>query len=281
MKNFDRYGAVELDDIHHIISFKEKNFCKEGLINGGIYFLNKEKFLARSLPRKFSFEKDYLEKYCDEKKFFGSPQTGYFIDIGVPADYKQAQVDLKKPELNLQEIDKSWTIFLDRDGVINEERIGKYVLHWGEFVFSPGALEAFKIIGGKFGKIIIVSNQRGIGKLLMTENDLLDIHSAMQKEVKSTGSKIDKIYYSTEIDDRSFSRKPNPGMAMQAVNDFPDIDFSKSIMVGNKPGDMRFGSAAGMFTVFVTTTNPDQAFPHADIDLIYPNLLSFAKALQS
>jgi len=280
MQNFDRYGVVEINEAAQIISFEEKQFYEEGLINGGAYLLNKEKFLARPLPFKFSFEKDFLEKYCVEKKFFGSVQTGYFIDIGVPADYRQAEVDLKKPELKLHKIDNSWTIFLDRDGVINEERIGKYVLNWGEFVFSPGALDAFKIIGEKFGKIIIVSNQRGVNKLLMTENDLLDIHSAMQKEVETTGSKIDKIYYCTELDDKSFNRKPNPGLAIHAANDFPEIDFSKSIMLGNKPGDMRFGRAAGMFTVFVTTTNPDQAFPHPDIDQLYHNLLSFARALQ-
>ncbi len=279
MKNFERYGAVEINEVNQIISFKEKQFYKVGLINGGIYLLNKEDFLERSLPQKFSFEKNYLEQYCDEKFFFGSVQTKYFIDIGIPKDYKQAQVDLKKTELKLHEIDKSWTIFLDRDGVINEERVGKYVLHWGEFVFNPGVLEALKIIGKKFGRIIIVSNQRGVGKLLMTENDLFDIHREMQMELEKTGSTLDKIYYCTEKDDTCFNRKPNPGMAIQALNDFPDINFSKSIMVGNKPGDMRFGRAAGMFTAFVTTTNKDQVIPHPDIDLLYPDLLSFAKAL--
>ncbi|MDQ3683301.1 MAG: HAD-IIIA family hydrolase [Bacteroidota bacterium] len=163
--------------------------------------------------------------------------------------------------------------------MINEERIGKYVLHWGEFVFNEGVLTAFQILGKKFKRIIIVSNQRGVGKLLMTENDLLGIHAALQNEVETTGSKIDKIYYCTEKDDTCFNRKPNPGMAIQAMIDFPEINFSKSIMVGNKPGDMRFGRAAGMFTVFVTTTNPNQVFPHPDIDLLYPDLLSFANDL--
>jgi D-glycero-alpha-D-manno-heptose 1-phosphate guanylyltransferase len=193
MQNFDRYGVVEINKEGQIISFKEKQFYKEGFINGGIYILNKEKFLAHSLPVKFSFEKDYLEKYCKEKKFFGSIQNKYFIDIGIPEDYRQAQVDLKKPELDLHAIDKSWTIFLDRDGVINEERVGMYVLNWEEFVFSTGVLEAFKIIGKKLGRIVIISNQRGVGKLLMTENDLLNIHAAMQKEIEKAGTKIDKI----------------------------------------------------------------------------------------
>jgi histidinol phosphatase-like enzyme len=68
-------------------------------------------------------------------------------------------------------------------------------------------------------------------------------------------------------------------MAIKAKEDFPEIDFSKSIMVGNKPSDMRFGRAAGMFTIFVTTTNPDQPFPHPDIDLRFDSLAAFAHAL--
>jgi histidinol phosphatase-like enzyme len=68
-------------------------------------------------------------------------------------------------------------------------------------------------------------------------------------------------------------------MALQALNDFADIELTKSIMVGNKPGDMKFGRAAGMFTVFVRTTNPDQPFPHTDIDMVFPSLFDFASAL--
>ena len=136
-----------------------------------------------------------------------------------------------------------------------------------------------KKLGDKFGKIIIISNQRGIGKGLMTEADLQSIHLEMQREVEIVGGKIDRIYYCIDKDDKSFNRKPNPGMALQALHDFPGIDLDKTIMVGNKPSDMRFGRSAGIFTVFVTTTNPDQPFPHPDIDLIYPSLSAFADVL--
>jgi histidinol-phosphate phosphatase family protein len=165
--------------------------------------------------------------------------------------------------------------------VINEEKVGEYVRHWGEFIFSKGVLEVFKKLSDKFGRVIVISNQRGVGKELMTEADLQSIHLEMQREVEIVGGKIDKIYYCTEKEDTCFNRKPNPGMAFQALQDFPDIDPTKTIMVGNKPGDMRFGRAAGVFTVFVTTTNPDQSYPHPDIDLIFPSLASFAEALES
>ena len=279
MKNFDRYGLVEVDEKGKIISFREKQFYNDGLINGGVYLLNKNKFLNRSLGEKFSFEKDYLEKFCDEGKFYGSVQAGYFVDIGIPEDYQKAQTDLKRPILDLTKIDKTWTLFLDRDGVINEEKLGEYVKHWGEFIFSKGALNVFKKLSRRFGRVIIISNQRGVGKGLMTETDLQSIHLEMQREVEIVDGKIDKIYYCTEKDDKCFNRKPNPGMALQALKDFPDIDLTKSIMVGNKPGDMKFGRSSGMFTVFITSTNPDQEFPHPDIDAIFASLHDFAFAL--
>ena len=279
MQNFDRYGVVEAGNNGKIISFREKKYYQNGLINGGVYLLNKEKFISRSFPEKFSFEKDYLEKFCNEENFFGSVQDEYFIDIGIPDDYQRAQNELKRPELDLKQIDKKWTLFLDRDGVINEERVGEYVLHWGEFIFSKGVLDVFKKLSDCFGRVIIISNQRGVGKGLMTEADLQSIHLEMQREVEIVKGKIDKIYYCIEKDDKCFNRKPNPGMALQAFQDFSDIDPSKSIMVGNKPGDMKFGRAAGMFTIFVRTTNPEQPFPHPDIDMAFPSLFDFASAL--
>ena len=279
LKQFDRYGAVELDKEKKIISFREKQFYENGFINGGLYLLNKTRFLDHSFPEKFSFEKEYLEKYYREESFYASVQDEYFIDIGIPKDYQKAQDDLKKPALDLKQVDKGWTLFLDRDGVINEEKVGEYVLHWGQFIFSKGVLNVFRKLSETFGRVIIVSNQRGVGKGLMTEEALQSIHLEMQREVKIVGGKIDKIYYCTEKDDQCFYRKPNPGMAFQAIEDFPDIDLTNTIMVGNKPGDMRFGRSAGMFTIFVRTTNPQQQFPHPDIDLDFASLSDFASAL--
>jgi D-glycero-alpha-D-manno-heptose 1-phosphate guanylyltransferase len=279
MQNFDRYGVVEADQSCKIMSFKEKQHYAEGLINGGVYVLNKQKFFQRSFAWKFSFEKEYLEAYCKEGVFHGSIQDVYFIDIGIPEDFNKANEDLKALTLDLKEVDHNWTLFIDRDGVINDETIGEYVLSWKQFRFSPGVLEALKLLSEKFGKLLIITNQRGVGKGLMTEAELHLIHQNMKEAVVSAGGKIDQIYYCTEKEEACFYRKPNPGMAVRALKDYPDIQLQKSIMVGNKPSDMRFGRAAGMFTVFVTTTNPDQPFPHPDIDFRFPNLLAFAQAL--
>ncbi|RYD55348.1 MAG: D-mannose-1-phosphate guanyltransferase [Sphingobacteriales bacterium] len=95
MFDFDRYGVVNKDSDSHIISFEEKQARKQGLINGGVYIINKQDFLDKVLPQKFSFEKDYLEAFVGEQKFYGYEADAYFIDIGIPQDYRQAQEDFK------------------------------------------------------------------------------------------------------------------------------------------------------------------------------------------
>jgi len=94
MQDFDRYGVVELNDTGRVTHFKEKQFYKQGLINGGMYLINAAAFLLEDLPGKFSFEKDYLEKSVDKGKIYGISQDKYFIDIGIPADFERAQKEL-------------------------------------------------------------------------------------------------------------------------------------------------------------------------------------------
>ncbi len=279
MHSFDRYGVVEINEDGSVKNFKEKQFYEKGYINGGTYILNAEQFLNEKLPAKFSFEKDYLEKFYYKRKIYGLVQTSYFIDIGIPEDYNRAQQELKQAPLDLNSINKNWTIFIDRDGVINHEKKDEYILNWREFQFYDGVKEAFQKFSNKFGKVIVISNQRGVGKELMTEADLSSIHHHMQKQIETAGGRIDKIYYCTSADMKDLNRKPNPGMAFQAKKDFPSIDFSKTIMVGNKSSDMLFGRNAGIYTVFVKTTNPDQLLPYPDIDLAFNSLPDFAKAL--
>ena len=93
MQDFDRYGVVELNPDETISSFKEKQYYKNGLINGGVYVLNVASFLDESLPVKFSFEKEYMEALFLKRKMIGIVQDGYFIDIGIPQDYLKAQQD--------------------------------------------------------------------------------------------------------------------------------------------------------------------------------------------
>ncbi len=181
--------------------------------------------------------------------------------------------------MHLPTIDKSWTLFLDRDGVINHEKKEDYILNWNEFKFYDGVTDAIKKFTAVFGTIVMVTNQRGIGKGLMTANDLADIHQHMIKAITENKGRIDKIYYCDSMDNDCYNRKPNPGMAFEAQKDFNHIDFKKSIMVGNKLTDMQFGKNAGMFTVYLDTTHPEVSSPNSLIDFRFKDLSSFALAI--
>ncbi|MEP6846351.1 MAG: HAD-IIIA family hydrolase, partial [Panacibacter sp.] len=177
-------------------------------------------------------------------------------------------------------VNKTWTLFLDRDGVINEDKIGSYIFNRSEFVFMPRAEDAIKIFSDIFGVIVIVTNQRGVGKGLMTLADLDDIHAYMREGLSKPGGRIDKIYFAPDLHNGGPNRKPLPGMAYQAKEDFPQIDFTKSIMVGNKLSDMEFGRNIHAKTVFIPSTNPETDFPHPMIDDRLDSLYELAKRLQ-
>lgn len=95
MQRVDRYGQVELNPDNTIKAFREKAYFEKGLINGGVYLLNRHAFFAKSLPEAFSFETDYLQRYCNEHNMYGVVSDAYFIDIGIPEDYQRAQTELK------------------------------------------------------------------------------------------------------------------------------------------------------------------------------------------
>jgi len=182
--------------------------------------------------------------------------------------------------LDLQPIDSNWTLFLDRDGVINYEKEADYIRNPTEFRFYEGVLDAMAIFASRFGKIFVITNQKGIGKGWMTEKDLHDIHDFMIGMIESYGGRIDRIYFCTDLEETSPNRKPNPGMGYKAKSDYPDIDFSRSVMVGNTMSDMQFGKTLGTKTIFIPSTKPMPVLPDPLIDAVYPGLEELAKALQ-
>ena len=150
-------------------------------------------------------------------------------------------------------INKSWTLFLDRDGVINKKLDNDYVKHWMDFEFLEGVHDAMKILNGKFGHIVVVTNQQGIGKGFYRAEDLELIHKNMVYEIDYLGGRIDKVYFSPYLNELNHpTRKPGTGMGLAAKKDFPAIDFTKSVMVGDSMSDMEFGRKAGMFTAFIS-----------------------------
>ncbi len=149
-------------------------------------------------------------------------------------------------------IDRTWSLFLDRDGVINKRLIDDYVKNIAEFQFLPGVIEAVAGLSGIFGKIFIVTNQRGIAGGLMSIEDLGRVHGFMLGEIEKAGGRIDKIYFCPhDRDENCGCRKPDIGMALKAREDFPEVDFSKSVMVGDSASDLEFGEKAGMVAVHI------------------------------
>ncbi len=178
-----------------------------------------------------------------------------------------------------KKIDDTWTLFLDRDGVINHEKHKDYIHTWNEFKFYDGVTDAMKIFAETFHRIVLVTNQRGVGKGVTKAEDLAMMHENMLAEIKKNGGRLDAIYFCPDLDDNSPNRKPNPGMGLQAIAQFPDIIPSKSIMVGNTLSDMEFGRNLGCYTVFLPTTRPEVLLNDVRIDATFPTLLAFAQYL--
>lgn len=241
-KNSQRFGSVRLDG-EFVVDFGTPH--ADGLNNAGVYFLKKSEFLSVCDADKCSLETEIFPKLIANKQLKAKSYEAYFIDIGIPEDYISA-----KNELGKIRIDKSWTLFLDRDGVINERIVGDYVKRVEDFHFMLGSMDAIVQFSKMFQRIIVVTNQQGIGKGLMTERNLLDVHRYMQSEVEKHGGKLDAVYFAPQLSaENSELRKPNIGMAKQAQTDFPEIDFSKAVMIGDSDSDMVFGQKAGMITV--------------------------------
>lgn len=169
---------------------------------------------------------------------------------------------------NFPQIGPGWTLFLDRDGVINQRIFDNYVLEWSAFHFTEGLLEHAQQIGSAFERIIVVTNQQCIAKGLLRQEELDTIHQNMCDELQKAGLYIDHVFAATEFKNGlPPRRKPQPQMAFEAKEMFPSIDFSKSVMVGDTNTDIQFGQRLGMYTVLVESKelvkeSPDLRIAH-------------------
>jgi histidinol-phosphate phosphatase family protein len=175
-------------------------------------------------------------------------------------------------------INKNWTLFLDRDGVINKKIDNDYVKQWIEFEFIEGVLDALKFLNTVFGSIIVVTNQQGIGKKLYRIEDLELIHKNMLYEIAYHGGKIDKVYFSPYLKSENHPyRKPGIGMALKAKEDISSINFKQSIMIGDSMSDMEFGRNAGMKTIYIS----EEISENDKIDFNFKSLNEFVISIQN
>ncbi len=156
-------------------------------------------------------------------------------------------------------IDNSWTLFLDRDGVINERIPKGYVMEPEQLILEVAVADAIAEFNELFARVVVVTNQQGIGKGLMTSSQLDAVHERLKAELALSGGHVDAIYHCPDqANTGSKCRKPEAGMAEQAKAEFPEIDFSKSIMIGDTITDLQFGKRLGMKTIFVRTVEEEQ-----------------------
>ncbi len=146
-------------------------------------------------------------------------------------------------------------LFLDRDGVINRKaKEGDYIKSGEEFQFLRGAKGAIRKLNKKGFLVIVVSNQRGVSKGIMTEADLKEIDTKMQEGLRKVGARIDGIYYCPhDIPDHCGCRKPAPGLLFRAAKE-QDIDLDRSWIIGDSPSDIEAGKRAGCKTIFIRSS---------------------------
>lgn len=151
-------------------------------------------------------------------------------------------------------VNENWTLFLDRDGVINERIMGGYVLDYKVFHFKQGVLESIAALSSKFKYIFVVTNQQCVALEKISDAALAEIHRQMKVDIEKVGGKITQVFAATELKDQEpFMRKPSIGMGKLAKSLYPKIDFSKAIMVGDTNTDLIFGKKLGMKTVLIVT----------------------------
>ena len=142
------------------------------------------------------------------------------------------------------------TIFIDRDGVINENR-ADYVKNWSEFRFLPGSREAIAKLTQAGHRIVVCTNQAGVARGSVPVETVYEIHRKMVAAINGMGGKVEKVYFCPHGKDEDCAcRKPRPGMLLRARDEL-DLDMRDAVIIGDSIGDVRAGLAVGIHAVLV------------------------------
>ena len=278
--NAENSGLLEHEN-GVLCRFHEKGIMSAGLINGGIYFIDKHT-LDGIAEEKFSFEKQVLEAaYCPVAVF---ESDGYFIDIGIPENYRKAQAE--KELLFCKRTRKA--VFIDRDGTINHDT--GHLYRKEDFRFIENSDKAIAEIKSKNYLAIVITNQAGIAKGLYTADDVDRLHSYADNLLfENCGVTADAYYYCPhhpdavidELKKECSCRKPSAGLILKAVSDFSDIgieiDLENSFTVGNKLSDILAGKNAGVKNNILT--GHDESDSDGIASAHYDTLFDFSKVI--
>lgn len=144
------------------------------------------------------------------------------------------------------------TVFVDRDGVLNRKARGhRYVLSVDDVVLLPGVSDALALLSGSGRRVFVVTNQRAVARGLLTAEGLERIHAALADQLRSKGAHVDGIYTCTHEIGMCTCRKPMPGLLQLAQRDHPEIEFDRSVVVGDSADDVRAGESVACRTILV------------------------------
>ena len=239
MRDFERYGTVDVDENGIITGFHEKSPCADGLINAGVYLVRNEALAG--MPRKFLMESDFFERVVSDSALCATECAGGFIDIGVPEDYELAQTMLAP-------LARGWKLAMfDRDGTVNVDTGHLYEPEKLELIPETVGIMARYAADPEY-RVVVVTNQAGIAKGLYTEADMRALHRHMEEKLEELGARVDAWYFCPHHPDYTGEcscRKPAPGMLLAAMRDF-DAAPADCVMYGDKSSDEAATKAAGV-----------------------------------
>lgn len=242
MEDCSRYGTAEVRD-GRVVAFRAQGTASgAGLIGAGMYIF--EKRLLDHFTPPSSLEKDVLPVLARQGELAASVLDGYFIDIGVPADYERAHYELP------QRLQRP-AVFFDRDGVLNED------LGWvgspDRFHWLPGAKEALRRVTDSGAHVFVVTNQAGVARGFYTEEDVHALHQHILQDLLRSGATIDDFRFCPDHPEATVERyrrmsewrKPGPGMLLDLLRAW-NVDPQRALLVGDMESDIQAAQAAGI-----------------------------------
>ncbi|MUL47833.1 HAD family hydrolase [Mycobacterium sp. CBMA293] len=134
---------------------------------------------------------------------------------------------------------RRWCLFIDRDGVINRQIVGGYVRSWADFEWLPGSVPALSALLDWAPYVVVATNQQGIGKGLMSSDDVSEIHRHVRAETVRNGLEINDFQVCPHLEsDHCYCRKPSPGLLLDWLHHHPEVDPALSVMVGDSASDL-------------------------------------------
>jgi D,D-heptose 1,7-bisphosphate phosphatase len=237
-----RYGRVRFED-GMVRSFHAPEEGRSGPINGGIYGISRD-MVSRIGDGAVSLEGEIFPQLAADGLMRGRIFDGYFIDIGVPADFERADRDLAAHFTRP-------AVFFDRDGVLNRD--GGYTYRTEDFEWMPGARAAIRLCNDRGLLVFVVTNQAGVARGFYDEEAVNTLHRWMNAQLAEVGAHVDAFEYCPHHPEGTVAgyarpcrrRKPDPGMIEDLLAAWP-VDKARSLLVGDKPGDLEAAAAAGI-----------------------------------